>query len=113
MHQALLFAWQATNISISGGGVINARAGEAGWWRCAGNLSAPPCAGYGRPHLLMFSSVNEVEVAEVTVMNSPDWTLHFSSVTGLHVHGLNVSNPDEPNADGIDIDCTQVSNTKM
>ena len=36
-----------------------------------------------------------------------DWTLHFSSVTNLHVHHLNVLNPLEPNADGIDIDASQ------
>lgn len=36
-----------------------------------------------------------------------DWTMHFSSVTNLHVHNNNVTNPDEPNADGIDIDSTQ------
>ena len=38
---------------------------------------------------------------------SPDWTLHFSSSTNLHVHHLNVHNPLEPNADGIDIDSSQ------
>ena len=55
----------------------------------------------------MFSNVSDVEVSHLHVSNSPDWTLHFSSVTRLHVHHLNVTNPLEPNADGIDIDSTQ------
>ena len=38
---------------------------------------------------------------------SPDWTLHFSSSTNVHVHHLNVHNPLEPNADGIEIDSSQ------
>lgn len=69
----------------------------------ARNLSAPPCNGYGRPHCLMLSSAIDVIVSYLNVSNSPDWTLHFSNVTQLHVHHLNVLNPIEPNADGIDM----------
>lgn len=45
----------------------------------------------------------------VTVQNSPDWTLHFSSVTGLRIRNITVLNPQRgaPNADGIDIDSSQ------
>eukprot|EP00935_MAST-01C_sp_MAST-1C-sp1_P002031 g2031.t1 len=55
----------------------------------------------------MLANTTDVEVSSINVSNSPDWTLHFSSVTNLHVHHLNVLNPLEPNADGIDIDASQ------
>ena len=107
MHQALLFGWNLTNVSISGGGHFDCNANKETWWTCAGDLSKPPCNGYGRPHCMMLANTTDVEVSSINVSNSPDWTLHFSSVTNLHVHHLNVLNPLEPNADGIDIDASQ------
>ena len=107
MHQALVFGWGETNVSLSGGGALDCNAQKDTWWSCARDLAKPPCSGYGRPHCLMLSNVSDVEVSHLHVSNSPDWTLHFSSVTRLHVHHMNVTNPDEPNADGLDIDSTQ------
>lgn len=107
MHQALLFSWNATNVSLGGGGQFDCNAQKSTWWECARDLSKSPCNGYGRPHCMMFSNITDVEVSNIHVTNSPDWTMHFSSVTNLHVHHNNVTNPLEPNADGIDIDCTQ------
>ena len=107
MHQALIFSWDTVNVSMGGGGAWNCNSQKDTWWGCARNLSKAPCAGYGRPHCIMFSNVTGVTVANLAVSNSPDWTMHFSSVTGLHVHHNNISNPQELNADGIDIDSTQ------
>ena len=107
MHQALVFAWNATNISLGGGGTIDGH-GQP-WWDCANKLSAPPCNGHGRPHLLMLSNISTVTITDLTFRNSPDWTLHFSSVDDLHVARVLVQNPkrDAPNSDGIDLDCVQ------
>ena len=107
MHQALVFSWGQTNVSLGGGGALDCNARKDTWWSCARDLSKPPCSGYGRPHCMMLSNVTDVEVSHLHVSNSPDWTLHFSAVTRLHVHHMNVTNPDEPNADGLDIDSTQ------
>ena len=107
MHQALIFAWRATNVSIGGGGTIDGQGKE--WWACAQDLDQPPCAGHARPHLLMFSSVSHVTIEDVRFQNSPDWTLHLSSVSGLVVRRTHVVNPrrNAPNSDGIDLDCVQ------
>ena len=107
MHQALIFAWRATNVSIGGGGTIDGRGKE--WWACADDLDKPPCAGHSRPHLLMFSSVSHVTIEDVRFQNSPDWTLHFSSVKELLIRRTHVVNPQRnaPNSDGIDLDCVQ------
>ena len=109
MHQALIFAWRATNITLSGHGTVDAR-GQP-WWDCARDLSKPPCSGHGRPHLLMLSNVTGVKVADLHFQNSPDWTLHFSSVKTLRMARVYVTNPkrDAPNSDGIDLDCVQAS----
>lgn len=107
MHQALIFAWQVTNVTIEGSGTIDAQGGP--FWACASSLTAWPCSGHGRPHLLMISNATDVVVREVTVKNSPDWTLHFSSVDHLHVDSVSVRNPHTgaANSDGIDLDCVQ------
>lgn len=104
MHQAFVFAWNEKNITITGGGTIDAQ-GQP-WWDCADDLSKAPCNGYGRPHLMMLSSVTGVELVGFSVKNSPDWTLHMASVTDLHVDRVSVNNPSNaPNSDGIDLDC--------
>ncbi len=108
MHQAFIFAWNQVNITIEGQGTIDANANKDTWWKCAKDLSEPPCNGYGRPHFMMMSNVTGMTLRDVTVKNSPDWTLHMSSVTNLLVQRVRVLNPsDAPNSDGIDLDCVQ------
>ena len=102
MHQSLLFTWQTTNISVGGGGTIDCR-GE-GFQSCSNNLTRSPCSGYARPQCVFFSNSSRVTFEDVTVLNSPDWTLHFSSVEQLRVRRVNVTQPGGGNRDGIDID---------
>ena len=110
MHQALIFAWNTENVTISGGGMINCNSSLHTWWGCAQNLSHAPCSGYARPHCVMLTNSTRIEVSNLTIKNAPDWTLHFAGVRDLVVHHVNVSNPPHmPNADGIDIDaCSNV-----
>lgn len=53
MHQAFVFAWNAVNVTIAGGGTLDGGASHDTWWTCAHDLSKPPCDGHGRPHLVM------------------------------------------------------------
>ena len=106
MHQALIFAWNRTNISLSGRGFIDGQGQD--WWKCADNLDDHPCSGYARPHLLFMSNISRVKISDVVFKNSPDWTLHFSSVRDLHVTRVHVKNPTYArNSDGIDLDCVE------
>lgn len=102
MHQSLLFAWKATNISVGGGGTIDCRGKY--FEGCSTNLAKPPCSGYARPQCIFFSNSTGVVFEDLTVVNSPDWTLHFSSVDELRVRRVNVTQPGGGNRDGIDID---------
>lgn len=91
MHQPFIFSWCTHDILLGGNGIIDAQ-GQA-WWDCAHALDHPPCSGAGRPHLLMLSNVTDVEMRDLHIQNSPDWTLHFSTVTNLWVHNVTVKNP--------------------
>ena len=102
MHQALVFSWEATNVSVGGGGTIDCNGG--GFEGCGNNLTHAPCSGYARPQCVFFSSVKDVTVQDVTVLNAPDWTLHFAGVEALRVRRVNVTQPGGGNRDGIDVD---------
>eukprot|EP00927_Polykrikos_kofoidii_P034763 TRINITY_DN29417_c0_g1_i1.p1 TRINITY_DN29417_c0_g1~~TRINITY_DN29417_c0_g1_i1.p1 ORF type:complete len:426 (-),score=49.19 TRINITY_DN29417_c0_g1_i1:89-1366(-) len=107
MHQALVFVWGSSKVSVGGGGKIDCNSQKDTWWHCARNLTLPPCSGYSRPHCIMMANATDVEVGHIHVANSPDWTLHFSNCSRVHAHDLVVINPLEPNGDGIDIDSSQ------
>jgi polygalacturonase len=75
-----------------------------------------PCNGVSRPHLVMMANVTDVRFLGVRIQHAPDWTLHFSSCTNVHVDGCWVFNGHNPNGDGIDVDSTQnviVENTYL
>ena len=103
-RQAIIMAWNVTNLTLRGEGTIDG-AGQ-NWWACAHDLSASPCSGHARPHLLDVFLSSNIRMYDLNIQNSPDWTLHFSGVSDLHVRNVNVVNPSNaPNSDGIDLDC--------
>ena len=103
-RQAIIMAWNVTNLTLQGEGTIDG-AGQD-WWACAHDLSASPCSGHARPHLLDVFLSSNIRMYDLNIQNSPDWTLHFSGVSDLHVRNVNVVNPSNaPNSDGIDLDC--------
>lgn len=91
MHQSLLFTWSTTNVSVGGGGTIDCRGDY--FQACGNNLTKAPCSGHARPECVFFSNATDVVFEDVTVLNSPDWTLHFSSVGRLRVRRVNVTQP--------------------
>eukprot|EP00949_MAST-11_sp_MAST-11-sp1_P002113 g2113.t1 len=106
-HSALILAVNISNLRLEGTGTIDGGATADSWWKCARHLDEAPCSGYGRPHLLDVYNGKNVSMVGLTAQNSPDWTLHFSTVDGLHVDQVRVLNPRDgsPNTDGIDLDC--------
>lgn len=115
-YQALVHADGASNVTLTGGGVINGNGMH--WWRCKENTewdhASPPCGNaqgvyHSRPHLIMIVRGSDVKVTNLTVIDSPNWTLHFAMVNGLLVANNSVHSPgtNAPNTDGINLDCTQ------
>jgi polygalacturonase len=83
--------WYASNVSITGAGVIDGNG--AAWWACAGAMSSPPCAGYPRPHGIRFVGGEGFAVSGVTIQNMPMWQVHLSWVSNVHVHDVRIVAP--------------------
>lgn len=99
-----MHSWYATNVTITGGGVIDG--GGAPWWACRGK-PAGPCFGYSRPNLIMLVHSTDIVVSGVRLVNSPSWTLHFANCTNVVADGVAVTAPsNSPNTDGFDVDCS-------
>eukprot|EP01043_Picozoa_sp_COSAG02_P012034 COSAG02_NODE_456_length_21968_cov_13.528145_4_plen_423_part_00 len=104
MHQPMLFSWNTTNVSVTGGTIdCNGQM----WRGCADNLTRAPCGGYSRPHCVFFANATSVRFEHTTVLRPGDWSTHFSSCTNIRISGVNVTSPHGANGDGIDIDSSQ------
>jgi len=126
---ALIFARDATGISISGDGVIDgndkavwqALADETaggdvtkpGWWpqsfcgiwwpfgRSAKDHSLVP----GRPMQIILIGCRDVRLRDLTISNAPSWTVHTVGCDDLSINGISIhNNRDVANNDGIDLD---------
>lgn len=107
--QPVLLASYQSNITINGGGLIDGN-GQA-WWDCfhaTPPLTGAPCNGYSRPQLLRPVHVSGFTLANITLRNSPAWTVHLANVTGAHLYNFTVTAPaNQGNTDGVDIDCSR------
>ena len=80
-HQALVFAWQANNITLTGGGTIDGNANSKTWWHCDNHgypVSNPPCNGFSRPRIIEIFEARDVVMNDLTVRIPPTGT--FTSV---------------------------------
>ncbi len=129
MHPCI-FADGETNVTVCGKGTIDGN-GKT-WWnllaekRKQGKPVSPielelaalnpnymnePGGGGGRniqflrPALVQFYKCRNVRIQDVTLRNSPFWTIHPVFTDTLLIRGVNIINPhDAPNTDGMDID---------
>ncbi|KAI4378019.1 hypothetical protein MLD38_015562 [Melastoma candidum] len=106
-YASFIFGTNLTDVIITGnGGTINGQ-GKV-WWRKFrhGKLN------YTRPHLVEFMYSNSVQISNLTLLNSPFWTLHPVYSSNIIIQGMRILAPvKSPNTDGIDPDsCT---NTKI
>lgn len=125
--QAFIRCYNCTDVELSGGGEID---GGGGWWWCARMSSAvPPQPAGGHapkwcpamiaakkvpkltlaaPHFMHFVESRRIKVSNLTLSNSPSWTVHFQYCDGVEFEHTTVFNPNNgtieaPNADGIDV----------
>lgn len=95
------------NVTLTGGGRIDGNGGA--WWACADRkLAGPPCSGYSRPQLLRPTYVDGFVLRNLTLADSPAWTIHLAWVTGAHLANFTVTAPGaRGNTDGVDVDCSR------
>lgn len=97
VHRPCLYAAHAEHVTVSGGGVIDG--GGNPWWDAfrAGTLELP------RPTLVGLHECTRVVVRDVTLRNSPSWTVHPLLCDDVAVRDVTIVNPaDSPNTDGVD-----------
>ncbi len=102
MHQACIFAQNAKNVAVTGYGTVDGQ-GSYWWTRQRARRNEHP-----RPYLVCFADCEHVVLENVTLKNSPAWTVHPLRCRNVTVRGLNIKNPaDSPNTDGINPDACQ------
>lgn len=117
-----LYAYRCKNIAITGKGTLDGH-GEA-WWYMKhaqpgmedltrkGRMLAPmservydkPEDGV-RPRMVQFVECENVLIEDVTLKNSPSWTVHPAWCKNIIVRNISIFNPeDSPNTDGVNYD---------
>ncbi len=97
MHQALLFAEYAEDITILGEGCVDGNAAAAGWWI---DVKKYPV---GRPRLMFFNRCEGVRVHGIHACNSASWQMHPYFSRNVDFIDMYISAPkDSPNTDAID-----------
>ncbi|WP_166850434.1 glycoside hydrolase family 28 protein [Isoptericola sp. BMS4] len=98
IHQPCLYAHGETGVAITGLGTIDG--GGQAWWTTFRERRAE--LDHPRPTLLGIHECARVTVRDVTLTNSPAWTVHPLLCEDVSISGVRIVNPaDSPNTDGI------------
>jgi polygalacturonase len=74
--------------------------GQGAWWWRQHKLQKLK---YTRGHLIELLWSSNIEISNVTLRNSPFWTVHPYDCTNVTIHGVTILAPlNAPNTDGID-----------
>ena len=96
-YMPCLYARDARNIAVTGFGTLNGQGSY--WWQ----LFKGKQLEYPRPYLVCFDSCADVTLENVTLTQSPCWTVHPLRCENMVIRGIRIKNPaDSPNTDGID-----------
>ena len=130
-YSPLIYAYQKTNIAVTGKGTINGQANNDNWWSWCGkdtygwkegmpkqqkdieNLMNMAGKGievperifgenhYLRPNFVEFFECTNVLVQDIKIINAPFWILHPMKATNVTIDGVTI-NSHGPNNDGCD-----------
>ncbi len=110
-NRKLIYASDATDIGIEGGGTIDGQ-GQAFWEEKDETYRGPTYRGtaqfnyraLARPSFIQFRRCRDVVLHDVNLKNSPSWTVHLLRCQNARVENVTIRNPlHGPNTDGIDI----------
>lgn len=96
MKRSIIMGHHAHDVAIVGEGTIDGQAQDSTWW--IDYKKKTP-----RPHLVYFCHCRDITMVGVSVMNSPQWTIHPFFSKNCYFYDLKISNPKiSPNTDGLD-----------
>ena len=101
VYQSLIFAHNAKNIGIEGGGVIDGQGGSPAF---AKTTTKKPDRYRDRPYLLWIAGCEDVRVRDVRLQNSAMWMQSYIRCDRLRIENITVFNHSNKNNDMIDID---------
>ncbi|KAK9121221.1 hypothetical protein Syun_018838 [Stephania yunnanensis] len=106
-YSSLIFGTNLTDVIVTGeNGTIDGQG--ALWWKKykKGQLK------YTRPYLIEIMHSNEVQISDITLLDSPSWNVHPVYSSNVIIRGLTIIAPTvpvSPNTDGINPDsCSNV-----
>jgi polygalacturonase len=108
----LIYAKDAENIAIEGGGVINGNGlsyfdtnsqfSPEQWFLFKYNSKERPSP------LIELVTCHNVRVEDLSIRNSPGWTIHPLGSDGVKIHAISIVNHRQgPSTDGIDVDSSR------
>ncbi len=102
---SLITCMNVRNVDIIGPGVLDGGASESDWWTDAKVRRIA-----WRPNTVFIAYSENVRMQNLTVCNSPSWTMHPYYSDHLRFLNLSIQNPpDSPNTDGFDPEsCTDI-----
>src|SRR5690606_5585170 len=57
--------------------------------------------GFLRPPFIQFLRCNNLQIKDITIVNSPFWTINPQYCENVLIDGISINNPPSPNSDGI------------
>ena len=114
-RMSLVHSHGASNIVITRGGTIDGQGDTPDpstgktWVDCMREQKhqLPSCGNVSRPHLILLYMGKNLTISNVSIEDSPNWTLHIANFSDIHIHDIQIHNPQGYNRDGIDIDSSQ------
>ncbi|WP_054941121.1 glycoside hydrolase family 28 protein [Paenibacillus ihuae] len=98
VYASCIYGSDLVNISITGSGTLEGNG--APWWDVFRNRRQE--LEYPRPKLISFDRCARVTIKDVTLQNSPSWTINPIECSNITVDNVSILNPaDSPNTDGI------------
>ena len=106
--RAFLYAQDAENISICGGGTIYGNAD--GWFSSSVDDMGYRTPAEQRPRMILLENCQRVRLENICIHHAPMWTIHLVSCSQVVMDGITVDNDlTMANTDALDIDsCQQV-----
>lgn len=98
VHTPCIYGAGLTNVSVTGSGTLNGNG--APWWEKHRHRREE--LEYPRPRLIGFDDCSRVTLRDLTLLDSPSWTVNPVNCSNVMIDNLSILNPaDSPNTDGI------------